>query len=170
MWEIVWLRLIAWFFKASIPCQKYCVGMNMTLSVPVKIESLIKIAQWVDACSESLSISASKVFAVQLCCEEAFSNIVKYGVSTVAGSAEESACALFSLDHKEDQLDLLIEAPGVAFNPLDAERPAAPKNISEAKVGGLGIELMKKFSQKISYERKNSKNNLLFVFDLSGAA
>jgi len=54
--------------------------MIMTLSVPLKIDSLIQIAQWVESCLEQWLLPASKNFAIQLCCEEAFSNIVKYGV------------------------------------------------------------------------------------------
>ena len=41
-----------------------------------------------------------------------------------------------------------------------------PNNLSEAKIGGLGIDLMKKFAQKIMYERKDYKNRMLFIFDL----
>lgn len=140
----------------------------MKLSVPLKIDSLIQIAQWAETCLEQWLLPASKNFAVQLCCEEAFSNIVKYGVHESGAGERESAVANFSLEYHQHQLQLIIEDPCEAFNPLEAAQPVVPNNLAEAKVGGLGIDLMKKFAQKIRYERKDFKNRISFIFDLSG--
>ena len=141
----------------------------MTLSVPLKIDSLIQIAQWAESSLEQWLLPASKNFAVQLCCEEAFSNIVKYGVSQHSDDEFASAVANFSLDYQQHQLQLIIEDPCEPFNPLEAAQPVVPSTLAEAKIGGLGIDLMKKFAQKIRYERKDYKNRLLFIFDLSGS-
>jgi anti-sigma regulatory factor (Ser/Thr protein kinase) len=143
--------------------------MIMTLSVPLKIDSLIQIAQWVETSLEQWLLPVSKNFAVQLCCEEAFSNIVKYGVHESGAGEPESAVANFSLEYQQHQLQLIIEDPCEPFNPLEAAQPVVPSNLAEAKIGGLGIDLMKKFAQKIRYERKDYKNRMSFIFDLSGS-
>jgi anti-sigma regulatory factor (Ser/Thr protein kinase) len=140
--------------------------MIMTLSVPLKIDSLVQIAQWVESCFEQWLLPVSKNFAVQLCCEEAFSNIVKYGVSEPRAEGFVSAAANFSLEYQQHQLQLIIEDPCEPFNPLEAAQPVVPTTLAEAKIGGLGIDLMKKFAQKIHYERKDFKNRLFFIFDL----
>ena len=143
--------------------------MTMTLSVPLTSNSLILIAQWVETCLEQWLVPASKNFAVNLCCEEAFSNIVKYGVLEAA-SNEAELQALISLEHQDVQLQLIIEDSCAAFNPLEAAQPAVPSDIAQVPIGGLGIVLMKKFAQKIFYERKDNKNRLFFVFGLSDQA
>jgi len=66
-------------------------------------------------------------------------------------------------------LQLIIEDPCEPFNPLEAAQPVVPSNLAEAKIGGLGIDLMKKFAQRIRYERKDYKNRMSFIFDLSGS-
>lgn len=140
--------------------------MIRTLSVPLKIDSLIQIAQWVESCLEQWLLPASKNFAIQLCCEEAFSNIIKYGVAQPRADAFDSAVANFSLKYQQHQLQLTIEDHCEPFNPLEAAQPVVPSSLEEAKIGGLGIDLMKKFAQKIRYERKDYKNRMLFIFDL----
>jgi len=141
----------------------------MTLSVPLKIDSLIQVAQWAENCLEQWLLPPSKNFAVQLCCEEAFSNIVKYGVAEQSTDEFESAVANFSLEYQQHRLQLIIEDPCKPFNPLETAPPVVPSNLAEAQIGGLGIDLMRKFAQKICYERKDYKNRISFVFDLSGS-
>mgnify|MGYP000095952660 CR=1 FL=1 len=138
----------------------------MTLSVPLKMESLMQISQWVENCLDQWLLPSAKNFAVQLCCEEAFSNVVKYGVTDSTTCESEPGLATFTLDCRRDQLQLVIEDSCKAFNPLETASPVVPNNLSEAKIGGLGIDLMKKFAQKIMYERKDYKNRMLFIFDL----
>jgi len=138
----------------------------MTLSAPLKLDSLVQIGQWVDTCSEQWSIPAAKNFALQLCCEEAFSNVVKHGVQGDSAQESTAGFATFSLEHLGNQLHLTVEDSCEPFNPLDAAQPLVPSSLAEAKIGGLGIDLMKKFAQKILYERKNYRNRLSFFFEL----
>ena len=138
----------------------------MTLSAPLKLDSLVQIGQWVDACSEQWSLPPAKNFALQLCCEEAFSNAVKHGVQGDSAHASTAGFAMFSLEHQGNQLQLTVEDSCEAFNPLEAAQPLVPSSLADAQIGGLGIDLMKKFAQKILYERKNYTNRLSFFFEL----
>ena len=139
----------------------------MTLSVIGKVESLTKIAEWVDDFSSQSSLTASNNFALQLCCEEVVSNIVKYGSIAEDTASQQNSTIELSLKAEGKIVELTVEDSCIAFNPLESDIPDSPSNIIEAKVGGLGISLTKKFSKNIKYERKNFKNYLFLFFDFT---
>ncbi len=65
------------------------------------------------------------------------------------------------------QVEILIERnqlviqyldDGVFFNPLDVEEPDTSLPIEERPTGGLGILLLRKISDKMTYERVEEKN------------
>ena len=56
-----------------------------------------------------------------------------------------------------------VEDDGVAFNPLEAARPSAPGSLAEAAVGGLGIHLIRSFTEECRYRRENGHNHLTMV-------
>jgi anti-sigma regulatory factor (Ser/Thr protein kinase) len=53
-----------------------------------------------------------------------------------------------------------IEDDGNAFNPLEKIDPEFPANVESAKIGGLGILIIRKLIDNIGYERKQGKNRL----------
>jgi serine/threonine-protein kinase RsbW len=53
-----------------------------------------------------------------------------------------------------------IEDDGVPFNPLEKVDPDFPENVESAKIGGLGILIIRKLMDNVSYERKPGKNKL----------
>ena len=141
--------------------------MIMTLSVSGKVESLAEVGQWVDDFTSKSSLTASNNFALQLCCEEVVSNIVKYGSLPQEMADHQTSTIELSLKAEGHIVELKVEDSGIAFNPLESTEPGHPSNLNEAKVGGLGISLIKKFSKNIKYERKNFKNCLFLFFDFS---
>jgi serine/threonine-protein kinase RsbW len=57
-------------------------------------------------------------------------------------------------------LILNIEDNGLPFNPLMKKDSELPADINNAKIGGLGIHIVKKLMDDIRYERKGGKNKL----------
>jgi anti-sigma regulatory factor (Ser/Thr protein kinase) len=58
---------------------------------------------------------------------------------------------------------LEMEDDGVAFNPLEAPAPRQPGSLAEATVGGLGIHLIRSFTDECRYRRENGRNHLTMV-------
>jgi anti-sigma regulatory factor (Ser/Thr protein kinase) len=56
-----------------------------------------------------------------------------------------------------------MEDDGVAFNPLEAPAPRQPGSLAEATVGGLGIHLIRSFTDECRYRRENGRNHLTMV-------
>ena len=89
--------------------------------------------------------------------DELFSNIVKYGYKNNGG--ELFIRLLFNEDQKEFVLTVIDKAP--EFNQLEVNNSIVGDNVSEQKVGGLGILIVKKIMSEYAYDRINGKNILV---------
>lgn len=94
--------------------------------------------------------------AICVSMEELFVNIARYAYPDGRGSAR----IIVDIDRKTRIVTLVISDTGVAFNPLEKSDPDITKSAEEREVGGLGIFIVKKTMDTISYARKNNKNVL----------
>ena len=58
---------------------------------------------------------------------------------------------------------LTFEDGGVAFDPVAVSDPELPGSIQEAKIGGLGLMLVRKAAADMRYERTPEGRNRLSV-------
>lgn len=140
--------------------------MPEILVVQAEIAELVRVGDWVDALVERWGLPQPMSFALHLCFEEAISNIVLYGFTDGQDETGRDKGVHLALECGNDFVTVTIEDHGVAFDPLDVAAPAAPTTISEARIGGLGIHLMRKFAQHLAYERRDGMNCLTLRFDL----
>ena len=95
---------------------------------------------------------------VNICLDELFTNIVTYGFED---DSEQTISLKICLN--DDSLILNIEDNGLPFNPLTKKDSKLPADIDNAKIGGLGIHIVKKLMDDIWYERKRDKNKLTMI-------
>jgi serine/threonine-protein kinase RsbW len=121
------------------------------------LAELRRLAGWIEGWSQRVSPEMS--FAIALCLEEAVANVIMYGAATheqleitvdVAGSAEK--------------LRVCIEDDGRHFDPTRVPPATLPTSLDEAKVGNLGIHLMRSFASGMHYERRDGRNRLTLEF------
>jgi serine/threonine-protein kinase RsbW len=99
---------------------------------------------------------ARGVYQVELAFEELVTNVIRYAYRDRQGAHAINA----SLRVRGDVIVLTIEDDGLPFNPLEAPDPALPSSIEDAKVGGLGIKLLRKTAREIAYERLPGGNRV----------
>jgi serine/threonine-protein kinase RsbW len=122
------------------------------------LAELQRLAVWIEGWAMR-DLSASLSFAVQVCLEEAVANIMMYS------AAKDAPLEIIVEVEREDQtLVARIEDNGRAFDPTQAPRPPVPASLAEAKVGNLGIHLMRSFASGMHYERCDSRNRLTMRF------
>lgn len=80
--------------------------------------------------------------------EELVSNTIRHGFSK---NSDQSIHV--RVDPKPGLVEFTFEDDGIAFNPLKADAPAPLTSIETARIGGLGIPLVAKFSAHLRYER-----------------
>ena len=122
------------------------------------VAELQRLAGWVEGFAEQ-GISSDVSFAVQLCLEEAVANIIMYG----AASGDPLEIAV-ELERNGATLVARIEDNGRQFDPTRAPPPAVATSLEKAKVGDLGIHLMRSFASGMNYERRDGRNRLTLRF------
>jgi anti-sigma regulatory factor (Ser/Thr protein kinase) len=55
---------------------------------------------------------------------------------------------------------LVYEDDAGEFDPTRAEDPVLPRAIEDAKIGGLGLMLVRKVASGMQYKRENGRNTL----------
>ncbi len=99
-------------------------------------------------------IADDVAFSMNLALEEIVTNIIDYGYK---GVEDYDIIIRFTLEKHRLRIQIKDNAP--EFNPLDVKDPDdLDKPLEERNVGGLGIHLVKKFTDNFSYRRSNGKN------------
>lgn len=136
---------------------RYNGGGNMNeLTVEAIIDNVPAVTRFVDEKLEALECPLRAQTQIDVAIDELFSNIAKYayhpdtGPATVRVEVEEDPMAVIItfIDH------------GVPYDPLSNEAPDITLSAEQRQVGGLGIYLVRKTMDDISYEYKNGQNIL----------
>lgn len=87
--------------------------------------------------------------------DEIFSNIVKFAYK------DKQGCASFKLIVSEQRVCMEIRDSGAPFNPLESQDPDTSLSAEDRSIGGLGIFLVKKMMDTVSYLRDGNENVLV---------
>jgi len=120
---------------------------------------LRRLARWFEAKAPP-GLSADTSFAVQLCLEEAVANIIMHG----GGAKDDRLQIAIALERSGGTLVARIEDSGREFDPTQFPPSSVAKSLEEAKVGDLGIHLMRSFASDMYYERRDGRNRLTLRF------
>ncbi len=93
--------------------------------------------------------------AADLALEEHLTNALSYGFDP--GVAKHASV---QLDVVENCLHVEVADTGKPFNPLDAPPVDISVPLEEKPIGGLGVHLMRKFMDELSYTRADGRNIL----------
>ena len=85
---------------------------------------------------------------LQVVFEELVANIVRHGFSARSGQSIHVTIA-----QGPDKVEFTFEDDGTPFDPLKAPPPPPHASLEKAKVGGLGIALVRKYASQLHYER-----------------
>ncbi len=134
-------------------------GPEPQLTLKSQLEDLARVWPWVEALAARYSVPADTQFAIQLCLEEALSNIVRHGYLGQPNQSITVECAPAAAE-----LVFTVEDNAPPFNPFAAVPPAAPASIQELEPGGQGIRLMQKFASRHDYQQLPGGNRLTLTF------
>ena len=126
------------------------------LSVEALVDNLNRVLAFVDGELEKLDCPMKTQMQIDVAVEELFVNIASYAYNPETGPAtvrvevetEPLAVVITFIDH------------GVPYDPLAKEDPDVTLSAEERGIGGLGIFMVKKSMDDISYEYKNGQNIL----------
>jgi len=124
-------------------------------SLPASLGNLAALMETVSASARQKGIDEKRISEIELALEEALVNIINYSYPSEKGDVQ-IACLL----NNENRFVIEISDYGAAFNILSVDDPDIESGITERKVGGLGIFLIKKLMNNVEYKRENGRNIL----------
>jgi serine/threonine-protein kinase RsbW len=151
--------------RAQLSARGTGVGTAMSnleanrLELRSDLAELKRLAGWIEAQAQQ-ELSADTSFAIQLCLEEAVANIIMHG----GGAKDDRLQIAIALERNGGTLVARIEDSGREFDPTQFPPPSVAKSLEEAKVGDLGIHLMRSFASGMHYERRDGRNRLTLRF------
>ncbi|MDR1474910.1 MAG: ATP-binding protein [Holosporales bacterium] len=98
---------------------------------------------------------------MSLVLDEAVANAIRYGFA----NGKEGRIQI-DLVNSEGETSVRVIDRGIKFDPLKLPDPDTDSRIEKRKVGGLGIFLMKKLADRVSYSYKYGTNVLTIKFDM----
>ena len=103
----------------------------------------------------AIGLADNSIARINICLDELFTNIVLYGFDD-----DGEHIVKFALQGDSNFVVINIEDDAKPFNPLEKVDPDFPENVEEAKIGGLGILIIRKIMDNVTYERSQGKNKL----------
>lgn len=126
------------------------------LTIAATVDKLQEVTDFVTAALEERNCSMKIVMQMELVIEEIFVNVASYAYGETGGTVTVRS----SFDDEPRALNLTFVDTGIAYNPLEHKDPDTTLGLDEREVGGLGIFLVKKNVDEISYARRDGQNIL----------
>ncbi len=124
------------------------------------LAAIPEAGRWLQAVAEKAALPETTIFAMQICLEELFSNIVRHGaLPGRSGSQVEIA-----IDTGGYCARMMIEEEGAPFDVAKAPAHPITRPLEETQPGGLGIPLIKSFSSSLTYRRIGDRNCVIVEF------
>ncbi len=126
---------------------------------PAELKSLKPIQDFIEPLALKAGVSNKKLLSISLIVEEIVVNIIKHAYPK-ADSGE------IGIDFRssENEISIFFMDRGIPFDPMDTAAPDIKKSIVERKVGGLGIFMVRKIADDVSYIRCGNQNILTVRF------
>ncbi len=126
------------------------------MTIRATVENIEKVTAFVNEQLEALDCPMKAQMQIDIAIDELFGNIAHYAYNPETGDATVRVEAV------NDPLSVVITFidGGVPYDPLKAEAPDTALSAEERKIGGLGIFMVRKTMDDISYRYEEGKNIL----------
>ena len=123
---------------------------------PADTNALPDVLGFLEETLEGYSCSMKTQIALSVAIEEAFVNVARYAY----GGGEGEVVLGIGFEEESRTLTLRMTDGGTPFDPLKRENPDITLSAEERQIGGLGIYIVKKTMDTVSYAYENEKNIL----------
>jgi serine/threonine-protein kinase RsbW len=130
-----------------------------SIRLPARLESMTKVRSFLRRKMRGWNLEAELADRVELAIEEALVNISRYAYPHQQGEVEVHCCR-----GGEGQLHLEIRDGGLPYNPLKRARPDPSQDLASRRVGGWGVELMRRMADDLQYNYAQGQNVLSLTF------
>ena len=126
------------------------------ITIAATVENIDVVTDFVNEQLESCDCPIKAQMQIDIAIDELFSNIARYAYNPETGDAT------VRVEVVEDPMAVVITFidKGIPYDPLKKADPNTALSAEEREIGGLGIFMVKKTMDEISYAYKDGQNIL----------
>lgn len=127
---------------------------KMTLTA--EVNRLDDVLNFINAELEARDVPMKVIMQIDIAVEEIYVNIAHYAYNPAVGEA------IVTIDVEEEPPCAVIRFMdgGTPYDPLSRQDPDVTLGVEERKIGGLGIYMVKKSMDDVTYAYENGQNIL----------
>lgn len=132
------------------------------LTIPATVENIEKVTDFVNVQLDNIDCPPKAQMQIDIAIDELFGNIAHYAYNPETGPATVRV----EVTEKPISVVITFIDHGVPYEPLKKEDPDITKSAEDREIGGLGIFMVKKTMDEITYEYKDGQNILRIRKDI----
>ena len=117
-------------------------------------ENITAVTMFVDEQLEALECSMKAQMQLDVAVDELFTNIASYAYPSGTGNAT----IRLDFDPADRMFSITFIDSGIPYDPLEKPDPDVTLSAEERSIGGLGIFLVKKTMDDMTYRYENNQN------------
>ena len=125
------------------------------LTISNEMAELRRMSEWLGSSGQACGMQKEVLSRLEVCANEAVTNIIRYAYEDPKGHS-----ITLELDKTATGARLVIRDDGKPFNMLETPEPRQPASLADARIGGLGIPLIRRLMSQCAYRRENGLNVL----------
>lgn len=133
------------------------------ITFDANFDLLDDIRDFVGDMARKVGFSDREVYSIQLAADEASSNIIEHAYAGVQDGKLEVECNIF-----DGGMKIVMRDRGKPFNPSSVPEPNLNADLAERKIGGLGMYLMRKLMDEVTYVSSVDGGNTLTMIKRTG--
>lgn len=127
-----------------------------SLTVPAQLDSLALVSEFVNAATYHAKMSEREAWQVQLAVDEAATNIIQHAYTGISTGNIDLAWAIDA-----GELIFTLSDQGQPFDPTQVPSPDIHSPLEDRQAGGLGIYLMHKLMDEVTFSFSDQCNTLI---------
>ncbi len=119
------------------------------------IQQIPQLAEFIETIADEINLDQGLAMSLNLALEEAVTNVILYAYPKGSDGQVDVEAII-----RKDKLKFIISDSGQEFDPTAAPEADITLGVEDRPIGGLGIYLVRKIMDSVSYERTDGKNIL----------
>lgn len=139
---------------AARPSGNYAGTTTGKIVLSNRRSSLMLLSEWVQDFALANQLSGRCAFRLELVLVETVTNIVEHG------TVDDDECSAIEVQAARSGSSIVVqvEDDGPPFDPTEAPVHRQPASLAEAPVGGLGLHLIRSYTEDWEYRRIHQRN------------
>ena len=113
--------------------------------------------------ADAHAVPASVRRSMSVALDELLNNTISYGFA-----GRERGEVTIDVELRSDRLSVTLSDDGRPFDPFSAAAPDTAPSVEERRIGGLGIHLVRRMMDEVSYHRRADRNVVTLAKLLTG--